>query len=184
MKTDNETSPISFPVNVARLPQRGMPVTIDADEAQRTELARTHGLIAVDALHAEVMVTSWKRNGVKISGRVTGSIRQECVVTLEPLEAGVDEEIEAVFLPEDSKLGREGFHEGGEILLDPDGPDSPDTFRGDSIDVGALVEEFFGLGIDPYPRKEGLPAEFSTDPDGGEEETEFQKKLRALARKL
>ena len=61
-----------------------------------------------------------------------------------------------MFLPEDSKLGRLGFDGGGEILLDAEGPDSPETFSGDTIDVGALAEEFFGLAIDPYPRKPGV----------------------------
>ena len=45
---------------------------------------------------------------------------------------------------------------GGEIVLDADGPDGPETFAGDTIDVGALAEEFFALAIDPYPRKPGV----------------------------
>ena len=81
---------------------------------------------------------------------------QSCVVTLEPVPAHIDEEIAATFLPEESKLGREGFGQGGEILIDVDGPDSPETFSGDRIDVGALAEEYFGLAIDPYPRKKGV----------------------------
>jgi hypothetical protein len=76
-------------------------------------------------------------------------------VTLDPIESRISEEVSAVYLPEDSKLGREGFQGGGEILIDADGPDSPETFAGDIIDVGALAEEFFELAIDPYPRKPG-----------------------------
>ncbi len=60
------------------------------------------------------------------------------------------------FCPRISKLGRLGFHSGGEIVLDAEGPDSPETFSGDTIDVGALAEEFFELAIDPYPRKSGV----------------------------
>ena len=41
-------------------------------------------------------------------------------------------------------------------MLDAEGPDSPETFTGDTIDVGALAEEFFGLAIDPYPRSQAL----------------------------
>jgi len=44
-------------------------------------------------------------------------------------------------------------------MLDADGADSPETFVGDRIDVGAVAEEFFELAIDPYPRKPGLPDE-------------------------
>lgn len=179
-------SPVSFRVNVARLPQRGMPVVIDASEEQRNALAAEHGLEAVQRFRADLAVTLWKRNGVRVVGSVKAKIVQTCVVTLDPLESEVDEEIDSVFLPEDSKLGREGFGHGGEIILDAEGDDSPETFAGEWIDVGALAEEFFGLGIDPYPRKPGLeseetaPAEEADTPDEGS----LAGKLKAaLARK-
>lgn len=39
------------------------------------------------------------------------------------------------------------------MILDAEGEDGPEPFSGDAIDVGQLAEEFFALGIDPYPRK-------------------------------
>ena len=123
-------------------------------------------------------MTPWKRNGVKVSGRVEADITQACIVTLDPVAAHIDEPVEALFLPEQSKLGRQGFEGGGEIVLDADGPDSPETFSGDTIDVGALAEQFFGLAIDPYPRKAGVSLEVSDDTEA--EESEFQQKLRSL----
>lgn len=158
-------SPVSFLANVARLPQKGMQVVIEADAKQRARLAEQHGLTSVERYRAELLVTSWKRNGVKVSGTVEADIVQECVVTLEPIESRISEEVSAVYLPEDSKLGREGFHGGGEILIDADGPDSPETFSGDTVDVGALAEEFFELAIDPYPRKSGAGMEHIEDAD-------------------
>ncbi len=183
MKLVETRSPVSFPANVARLPQKGLPVVVDADEAQRAALAEAHGLLSVERYRADLLVTKWKRNGVKVSGRVEADITQACIVSLEPVEAKIDEEVEAVFLPEDSKLGREGFHAGGEILLDAEGPDAPETFSGDSIDVGALAEEFFGLAIDPYPRKSGVSVAAAGD-ELEPVESEFQKKLRLIAKKL
>ena len=53
-------------------------------------------------------------------------------------------------------------------MLDADGPDSPETFSGDTIDVGALAEEFFGLAIDPYPRKPGAVAADAGSDEAGE----------------
>ena len=171
-------SPVSFAVNVAHLPQKGLPVSLEADAAQRAALAAEHGLLSVEDYRADLLVTSWKRNGVKVSGRVEADITQECVVTLEPVAAHIDEAVEAVFLPQDSKLGRLGFESGGEIMLDAEGPDSPETFSGDTIDVGALAEQFFALAIDPYPRKPG--AALDAAQEGEEVESEFQKKLRSL----
>lgn len=175
-------SPVSYPVNVARLPQKGMPVTIEATPAQRARLAEQHDLLSVRAFRADLVVTSWKRNGVKVEGRVEADIEQECVVTLEPLDAKISEEFSQVFLPDDSKLGREGFHEGGEVHLDAEGPDSPEPFSGDIVDVGALAEEFFGLAIDPYPRKPGASLQ---GPVAGGEETggQLREKLSSITRK-
>ncbi|MBZ9673345.1 YceD family protein [Mesorhizobium sp. ES1-3] len=178
MKHADMQSPVSFFANVARLPQKGLPVVIDADAAQRAALAEAHGLLSVEAYRAELLVASWKRNGVKVSGRVEADITQACIVTLDPVQAHIDEPVEALLLPEDSKLGRQGFEGGGEILLDADGPDSPETFSGDIIDVGALAEQFFGLAIDPYPRKPG--ASLGAGDDTGSAENEFQQKLRSL----
>ena len=182
---DTVRSPVSFVINVARLPQRGMPVHIDADEEQRFALAEIHGLEQVDSFVADLLVTTWKRNGVKVKGNVEATIVQNCVVTLEPVRNQVNEEIDTVYLPEDSKLGREGFGMGGEIVLDAEGPDSPEVFSGDTIDVGALAEEFFGLGIDPYPRKQGVVAADDSYQPGVDEEKEsgFGGKLRAALSK-
>jgi len=174
---ESDRSPISFDVSVTRLPRKGMPVVIEATEPQRAALARVHGLLAVERLHADLTVSNWKRNGVKVEGRVEADILQTCVVTLDPIANRVDEQVSAVFLPEESKLGRESFGTGGEILIDVDGPDSPETFSGDRIDVGALAEEFFGLGIDPYPRK---PAAALREDAREADEGELRQKLRKL----
>lgn len=184
MTQRQSAGPVSFVAHVARLPKMGMPVVIDATPKQCQELATAHGLEAVTRYHAELLVAPWKRNGVRVEGRVEADIVQACVVSLEPIATRIDEPVSAVFLPEDSRLGREGFGEGGEILLSFDGPDSPETFDGDRIDVGALAEEFFGLAIDPYPRKPG--AEPTAGTVGGSAEAdkgEFARKLEMLLRK-
>ena len=181
MKHEEATSPVSFKANVARLPQKGMPVVIDADERQRQALARIHGLESVEHYRAELLVSPWNRNGVQIEGSVRAKITQSCVVTLDPIQSTIDETVEGLFLPEESKLGKLGIQTSGEIVLDVDGPDSPETFSGDWIDVGARAEEFFGLAIDPYPRKSDAS---QVVPDGDPEPaSQLQEKLRLLTRK-
>lgn len=179
-----EVSPVSFRVHVSRLPRRGMPVVIEATDKQRAALAEIHALASVERFRAELLVSPWKRNGVQVEGKVEADIVQECIVTLEPLPSHVTELVSGVFLPDDLKLGREGFGEGGEILIEVDGPDSPEIFSGDSIDVGALAEEFFALSIDPYPRKADATLDQVAPGLGAEpEEGELQKKLKSLLNK-
>ena len=159
-------SPISYPIDVRRLPQKGFPVVVEPDAKARAELARVHGLVSVESFRAELLFTAWKRGGVSVTGNVRARIVQQCVVTLEPVEADIDEKIDLVFVPEGSALARDTIEEG-ELVLSADGPDLPETFDGVSIDAGAVAEEAFALAIDPYPRKPGaeLP---STGPDDRE----------------
>lgn len=175
------TSPVSFIAHVARLPKMGMPVTIDANEKQRADLAEEHGLEAVGRYHADLIVAPWKRGGVRVSGNVEADITQACVVTLDPIESKIAEQVSGLFLPEDSKLKRLEFHSSSEVVLDADGPDSPEVFSGDTIDVGALAEQFFALAIDPYPRKEGVSAPEAAGNDASDENRgQLFEKLKSL----
>ena len=146
---------LSHKVSVNRLPQRGMPVRIEANDKERVALARDHGLVEVKSLVADLVVAKWRGDGVKVTGTIAAEIVQACSVSLEPMDAHVENDVDAVFVPEHSKLARMDADANGEILLDAEGPDSPETFAGDQLDIGQLAEEFFELGIDPYPRKAG-----------------------------
>jgi uncharacterized metal-binding protein YceD (DUF177 family) len=161
----NTTSPISHLVSVARLPQKGMPVRLTATDVECAALAREHDLQAVESFNADITVAKWRRDGVRVSGKVLSDIIQTCSITLEPLSARIESEIDALFVPENSKLARPKIDENGEMILDADGPDAPETFVGDQLDVGTIVEEFFGLAIDPYPRKEGVEFQLSAEPE-------------------
>lgn len=142
-------------VSVARLPQNGMQLTLKANDKELRALANDHDLVSVQSFKAELLIKKWRKDGVKITGAVAAEITQNCVITLEPLTSRIENEIDAVFVQEGSKLARPPLSSDGEIVIDYEGADIPETFAGDSIDVGALAEEFFGLAIDPYPRKPG-----------------------------
>lgn len=176
-------SPISFPVNVLRLPASGMPVKFEADDEQKTALAASHDLVEVKTLRADLLVARWKRDGVEVTGSVKASIVQSCGVSLEPVDAVVDADVHALFVPEGSRLARPDVLEGGEMLLDAEGEDGPEPFSGDTIDVGALAEEFFALGIDPYPRKAGVGPSPVTD-ESGEPRGPLYEKLKGLKGKV
>lgn len=153
MKKDDET-PFSYLVKVGHVSANPIEVTISADAQERTGLAALWSVLDVKALSATFEVRRWKRDGIRLKGRVTADIVQACVVTLEPVEAHIDEPVEVVFVPEGSKLARMPVaSETGEVLLDPEGPDAPEIFTGDTIDAGVVAAEHVALAIDPYPRK-------------------------------
>ncbi|WP_223476813.1 YceD family protein [Oricola indica] len=167
--SDKKQSPVSHTVVVSVLPSAGFSARIEATEDQKAALAEAHDLLAVDSFIAELELKRWRRDGVRIRGNVQARIRQECVVTLEPLVTDLDVPVDAVFLPEGSKLARP-LDEEGALIVDPDGPDLPEIFEGGVIDAGAVAEEFFALDIDPYPRAPG--AEMEAEEGDGEDASE------------
>ena len=162
-----------YPVPVLYLSVKGTIVKIGTDDKERKALAENHGLEAVNSFSAEFLLSPWKKRGIRVRGRIDAEIVQICIASLEPLTSTIAEDVDTIFVPADSRLARVQLDEGGEMLLDAEGADSPEVFSGDKIDIGAVAEEFFDLAIDPYPRKPGL-ADLS-EPivfDGGKAEEE------------
>lgn len=168
MKKDDEP-PFSYLVKVGHISANPVEVTLSANDRERAGLAELWSVLEVKALAATFTVQRWKRDGVRLKGRVTADIVQACVVTLDPVEAHIDEPVEAVFVPEGSKLARMPVSiETGEMLLDPNGPDAPEIFTGDTIDAGAVAAEYAALAIEPYPRKPDIA--FSGHIESGDKE--------------
>lgn len=170
----SERPAFSYPVKVGNISANAVSVHLEADERELHDLAALWRVLEVRSLKAELQLARWKKDGVRMKGRVQADIVQSCVVTLEPVESSIDEELEQIFVPEGSKLARIVTSETAEMVLDPEGPDLPEQFSGDTIDAGAVVTEFAALAIDPYPRKagvefadhlEGDPAEKSGKPN-------------------
>lgn len=158
--------PFSYAVKVGHISANPVEVHVEADEAEREALARLWNILAVKSLKADMTVARWKKDGVRLKGHVNATIVQSCVVTLEPVEAEISEDFEQIFVPEGSKLARLMTGEQGEMVLDPEGPDLPESFSGDSIDAGVAVCECVALAIDPYPRKVGVEFGAHIEDDG------------------
>ena len=164
-----ETTPFTHPMNVRTLPRKGRNVVFSAPDDVRQRIADAYGLLDVEVFEATALLEPWKRDGVQITGRVKTRITQPCAITSEPLEAIVDEGVEVIFVPDGSRLSKPRTNDDGELILDPEGADLPETFVGDSIDLAAVWLEFFALGLDPFARKEGAefvePQADNDDPD-------------------
>ena len=145
--------PFSYRIKVGHVSHNALDVRVEADERERKALAELWDILGVEALSAELKVRRWKKDGVKVVGAVHAEVTQACVVTLDPVAQVIDDEIEEILVPEGSALARIPANDAGEIVVDPDGPDLPESFTGDEIDVGAFVAEMAAMALDPYPRK-------------------------------
>ncbi|MBB3609019.1 DUF177 domain-containing protein [Rhizobium sp. BK602] len=168
-KHNSDETPFSYPVKVGHISANPVEVHVEADNRELAGLAKLWDVLSVEKLEADLKISRWKRDGIRLKGNVRAKIVQACVVTLDPVESQIDEDFEQIFVPEDSKLARAPSTDAGEMVLDPDGPDLPETFTGDTIDAGAVVAEFAALAIDPYPRKPGIAFEDHVE-DTGEDD--------------
>jgi uncharacterized metal-binding protein YceD (DUF177 family) len=150
--------PLSRPLRLSEIPPTGKHVEIVADADERQRLAQENGLVALHALTADLDVRHAGRSGWRVTGTVHAEIRQTCVISLDDFDAVLQEPVDVRFTEnEEASAGEE--------------EDPPDPVIGGAIDLGALVTEFFVLGIDPHPRKPGVV--FEGDGQSAEERSPF-----------
>jgi len=137
----------SVPLALSDVPDSGRHFDLVADEQARNAVAKHAGLSALPRLEASFDVTLHGRDGLHVVGRVSATVGQTCVVTLEPLENEIDESIDLVFAPG----GALPLVASGEVEV-PAG-DEPEVLVGGVIDLGDIATEFLILSLDPYPRK-------------------------------
>jgi uncharacterized metal-binding protein YceD (DUF177 family) len=145
--------PWSVPVPVTEIPDVGLSQTIEARPEQRKAMAELGGLPAIGAVKAELRLLPVRGGTVHVTGRVTGKVTQICVVSLDPVENEVDEDVDVVFAPPSQirELADSGDEDDGES--EDERPDPPEPIEDGMIDIGKLATDALFLGLDPYPRK-------------------------------
>jgi hypothetical protein len=151
--------PWSAPVALHEVPETGRRVELIADERTRAAIAKLAGLRSLPRLEAVFDVSRRGRDGLQVVGRVSATVGQTCVVTLEPIENEVSEEIDLLFAP----AAAPADHSGAGVAIDA--RDGPEPLTGGAVDLGLLATEFLILGVDPYPRKPGAVLEVSSAGD-------------------
>ncbi len=144
-------------------------IEVEASEAERAALAEAYHLVSLAALKARLTLA--KRGPViRITGVLKAHLTQTCVVTMEPFESDVEDQIEMEFAPPAyvaeawerlAQLEASGSNE--------DLPEPPDQIVDGKIDLGAVTSEALALALDPYPKKPGAafegPADAAQTPD-------------------
>ena len=143
--------PWSVPVRLSDIAETGRRVTLEADASTRAALAGALGVDSVQRASATFDLSAWGHDGVHVAGRVSATVGQSCVVTLEPVVNEINEDVDVDFAPEPAAVARPKSEEEA-----PSSIEGPDPLVGDSIDVGALATEYLILGVDPHPRKPGI----------------------------
>ena len=152
-------------VNVAQIPDGGLHREIEADDRARAAMAETAGLREMSSAHAAFDLSHRSGGRVHVTGRVQAKVGQTCVVTLEPMENEIDEEVDLIFAPAEEiapQLDADD-DDGASAVAEP-----PEPIESGTIDLGRLATDVLYLAIDPYPRKQGAvfePRLTASDPE-------------------
>jgi hypothetical protein len=151
----NERSnrPWSVAVRLDEVPELGRHVDLEADAEVRAALAAPAGVDAIERLTASFDLTRQGRDGLHVSGSVQATVRQACVVTLEPVVNTIEEAVEVDYAPPDESKKAAEVADPEDDEAARSSADEPEPLIGNSVDLGLLATEFLILGVDPYPRK-------------------------------
>lgn len=162
----------SYLIEVETLKDGPKSFTFGADEQQRADLARRLGVVSVEDAQATVTVQKVAGGMIHAMGHVSAEVTQNCVVSLIPVKAHVEDEFEGWFGDRNSAVSfakarheREAKkgHIEAEILEESV---DPEPIIGGKIDLGELSTQFLSLSIDPYPHADGVSGEFIATPPG------------------
>src|SRR5258707_10775855 len=128
--------PWHVPVRLEDVPETGLHFDLVADEHVRAGLAVLAGVPDMPRLAAAIDVACYG-NGLRATGRVSATVVQTCVVTLEPMENQVDEAIDVIFAASST----------GDLAHQNEADEPPEVLSDGTADLGAIAAEFLLLGI-------------------------------------
>jgi uncharacterized metal-binding protein YceD (DUF177 family) len=148
----DKADPWTVPLTVAQIPETGLHRDIKANQAVREAMAVVAGLREVLSASASLDVMPKSGGRFHVAGHVRARVGQTCVVTLDPIENDIHEEVDLIFAPPEqipqlSDLVDDAAESEQAI------PDPPEPIVNGVIDLGRLATDALLLGIDPYPRK-------------------------------
>ncbi|MBL4720341.1 MAG: DUF177 domain-containing protein [Alphaproteobacteria bacterium] len=133
--------------------ERGL--ELKASAAECVALARRFSLVEIRAFSASLRVVRSSRTGmIRVSGTLSADVVQECVATLEPVDALVEEDVEVKFSPKrkQSDENDKNIQSAVDLEVAFDEEDPPEPMKGDIIQLGEPLAQFLALGLDPYPQ--------------------------------
>jgi uncharacterized metal-binding protein YceD (DUF177 family) len=154
-------------VSVVQIPDTGLHRDIEADAATRATMADVAGIREISSARAAFDLTPRSGGRVHVAGRVQALVGQNCVVTLDPIENDIDEEVDLIFapaeqIPDIAEPADDDDDGAGQVA------EQPEPIENGIIDLGRLATDVLYLAIDPYPRKEGAvfePQLTAADPE-------------------
>lgn len=135
----------SRPVRLDTLGETPRAMTLAAEPGERAALAGRFGLLALDDLAAE-LVLSRRGEQIDVHGTLKARVVQACVASGAPVPTALIVPFDIAFRPQPAGSDTADEVELGESELDVVFYDRAE------VDLGEAVAETLALNLDPYPR--------------------------------
>ncbi|HXE01955.1 MAG TPA: YceD family protein [Hyphomicrobium sp.] len=156
------TDHLDWTHNVVDIPAAGLTREREATESERQAIIGALGLLALERLLARYRIEALAGGGYRLSGKISADVDQACVVTLEPVNARIEEPFSVEFWPD---LEPDDSEEDVRALAAPE----VEKFERDIIPAGRIIFETLASSLDPYPRRDGVEFNWQ-DPHADEPE--------------
>lgn len=158
---------------LSEIPATGLKASRTATEAERARLAAELPIVSCEALSVDYRIKPEGRDRYALTGRLKAELTQSCVVTLEPVAATLNEQIDCKFVSPELIPQRQEAEQ--EVLSVED----LEPIEEGCIDIGRVVFEIVATSLNPYPRREG--AEWQAPSREGASEDKETGPFAALA---
>lgn len=153
------------PFDIVSLPEGGRAIEITANETERDAVARRLGLLGLAAFTVRGSLDPTRRGRSAVfDARLTAAVTQECIVTGDPVDAEIDEQIHVRLVTEEEAERR------AELDIDAD-EDDLETAEAGIVDLGDISVQYLALALDPYPRAPGAAAPDLPEDDADDHST-------------
>jgi len=134
---------------VSEIPDRGFATERSATQSECAALAEALDVLAVRHLSFSYRIRRGAGHRYVVSGRLSAGVTQACIITLDPLESEITEDVDEAFWPA-TDIAALGQAAGEAEVLSAEAPLPIEDGR---LDIGRLVYEVLATAIDPYPRR-------------------------------
>ncbi|PPB80018.1 uncharacterized metal-binding protein YceD (DUF177 family) [Albidovulum inexpectatum] len=140
-------TPWSDTRRVADLPPRKPTrFRLEPDSETSAAIAQSLGILGVDKLRFEGELRPIGRGDWELTAQLGATVRQACVVTLDPVSTRIDEQVIRRYLADYQEP------EGEEVEMPED--DTAERLT-EVIDLGTVMVEALALALPDYPRRPG-----------------------------
>lgn len=141
-------------IDVKTIPVTGLQFELTATPEECAILAERFGLPAVKSFR---LTGNIKGNSILgYEGKFDSLITQECVVSLEKFDASLSGEFKEFF----SETGID-FSTETNFDIDMDDEETVDLIKNGRLEIGEIAAQQFGLHLNPFPKKDETPFEYT-----------------------